>query len=473
MTTAQLFKKFSESINWNAYLYIFYKILYTSLSLLLLSSLSTQDFSAWANINSVIFLMLLWIDFGFRKSVPRYCPEFARSKKLHKRFVKSIILFQAIILIITVPLFFFLAKAIAAALCLKLKAFFFFLGGIIFFNEGIISIMRLIYHAHFWNKQFNLLNSLTSSIEMIANIVLIMHIKASTNLLSCIFITKIISGTIIVIASIAMLRLLYKDTTYPENEKVNTNTLRTDFFKHSGMMWLSNTIKSLTERNFLTPFFTYTLGQEVANLFKVANDGALLFHRAVLKTIGTTDTALLSHIEVSPGNKHLMPLAFKKLTTKVAAICLPLLGILVVIFLCGTIIHDPYVFQTFFILTSGYLLEALFSPYERVLEVKRRYLMLLIAYLPYIFMLCAAYYYHLITLFGLLGSIAVIQGVRLVSSILILIAARKKYSLRFPLRHIATLIIITGSICIFLYIALLQTPCDNPIRTVFKYIVNQ
>src|SRR5581483_10932205 len=87
--------------------------------IVLYRSLSVADFSTWANITSIIFLMLLWIDCGFRKSIPRFCPEFSRDKLLHKRFITYLILFYSTLLMISVPLFISLTDYFSGLFSLK------------------------------------------------------------------------------------------------------------------------------------------------------------------------------------------------------------------------------------------------------------------------------------------------------------------------------------------------------------------
>jgi hypothetical protein len=249
---------------------------------------------------------------------------------------------------------------------------------------------------------------------------------------------------------------MYRKHTHPNvNQKsINYQNLKIDFIKHSAMMWGSNIIKSLTERNFMVPLLTLIFGPGQANLYKVANDSALVFYRTIIKTIGITDTALFSHVEQLRNAKKLMPIAFTKVMTSIAALCLPLSGIVAL----ASVFHhkmfsDECVFQLFFILVFGYLIESLLSPYERILEIKKRYAQLIIAYSPYAIMLAIGIYLNILTLIGLLGSILFIQCVRLVSSLLMIPYARREYTLRLPIKFITTLFMI----CLPIWLSLFGT----------------
>jgi hypothetical protein len=220
------------------------------------------------------------------------------------------------------------------------------------------------------------------------------------------------------------------------------------FIKHSAIMWFNNGCKSLTERNFLVPWFTYIFGPAVANMFKVANEGALLFYRIVVKTIGTTDTAVFAHIVTMDSTKGTWQIAFKKVTAKIAALCIPLFGIIWL--MCqydaiSLIKGDRFVFHIFFIICIALLTEVVCSPSERILEVKANYKDLFIAYAPYFCMLILFSTTPVMTSIGLLSSIFLIHVVRLVSSTLMVFIARIKYNLDDRLTYT---ILILSYVCI-------------------------
>jgi O-antigen/teichoic acid export membrane protein len=448
----QLQIKFSRGLGWNGFFYVLYKILSLSLSLTLFKIMKTEDFSLWANLTSLVFLVLLWIDFGFRKSLPRYCPEFAHSKIALRRFISSIMIFQIIILLCIVPPFIYLQKTIYTTSNINI----YYLGAGLLVVEGIVALLRLIYHSHFWIKPFTLITTITVLLEITICYLLIGYGIRNFDLLKYIIFTKIGSGLITIVISLIILVHMYRKHTHPNvNQKsINYQNLKIDFIKHSAMMWGSNIIKSLTERNFMVPLLTLIFGPGQANLYKVANDSALVFYRTIIKTIGITDTALFSHVEQLRNAKKLMPIAFTKVMTSIAALCLPLSGIVAL----ASVFHhkmfsDECVFQLFFILVFGYLIESLLSPYERILEIKKRYAQLIIAYSPYAIMLAIGIYLNILTLIGLLGSILFIQCVRLVSSLLMIPYARREYTLRLPIKFITTLFMI----CLPIWLSLFGT----------------
>jgi hypothetical protein len=216
--------------------------------------------------------------------------------------------------------------------------------------------------------------------------------------------------------------------------EIHTPPTKHTFIAYSAAMWSSMIIKSLSERNFMLPLLTYTLGPELANIYKVANDGALFFQRAILKTIGTTDTSLLTHAE---HESIYLSQAFQQLMSKIITICLPLLGFFVYSITYGNsiLMSHPTICRLFIIITITYLIESILSPYERVLEVKSHYLKLGLAYSPYvismIILICSPIMHYL----GLVNTILWIQTVRLISSGIMVHFTRSMYGLTLPGWH--------------------------------------
>jgi hypothetical protein len=174
----------------------------------------------------------------------------------------------------------------------------------------------------------------------------------------------------------------------------------------------------------MLPFLTATIGLEAANLFKIANDGALLIYRSIIKTIGTTDTTLLSYAITTHNNP--LPNAFKHLLTTVITLCGLFTGIFVLCIIVATSLGvNTLTVHLFGILTISYLTEAVLSPFERLLEVKFHYWMLFLSYIPYIVgMILIA---SSISSLGLLTCVIIIQLLRISSSLLMTLWAVRTY----------------------------------------------
>lgn len=427
MTTQELFKNFSHGVRWNAAFYIFYKITTTIFTFVLYYTLDTVIFSAWVNINSSLFLLLLWTDFGLRKSITQYSAQLIDKEKY--LFMYHIIWFQIALLILALPLFiYYLFTTLHIALHAILP-----IASAVFISEGCVSLVRSIFHAEFSHKKFNSISTYTYIAELVINITLVYTIPNAVSLICALLSTKLCAN--IIILAISYKLHTRKTDMHASIPHTSWSHIRSQFIQHTSIMWINNNLKSLSERNFLVPFFTHTIGPVYANIFKVANDAALLFYRIAIKTIGTTDTALLAHVQARIDSDEVMPLAFRRLTTKVVGLCLPLLGIIMVVSLQSNYwFNSSFIFYAFIIMATCYLTEILLLPYERLLEIKQNYFLLFIAYVPYSIMLILLFTHQLNTYLGLLGTIACIHGVRLVSLLIMAVCARYYYVAQFPFR---------------------------------------
>jgi len=460
MTTKQLYSKFTQGLKWNALFYVLRKSMSTILTVLLFRQLTAQDFNLWANLYSAIFLTLLWLDFGFRKSLPRYCPQFAKDTKAMKRFITYLVLFQTIVLIFFTPLFIKIAHIITKKLQLTNKIEVFYLGCILFVAEGIISVIRLIYYSYFWQRQFNSKMSVIIIFKTLILFIFILANAKSNILLKTVFVTELLATFVAILLSIIMLKRLYKGKKLISGKISQQKTIR-EFAFHSGIMWINNNIKSLSERNFMMLFFTHLLGPIQANLFKLANDGALLFQRIVVKTIGTTDTSLLSYIEIEDApilksnkkNTKRMENAFATLLIKIISLCIPLLGVLFFIsFNFNNLFENTFVFKIFFVITIFYLFEHMLSPCERLLEVKRRYFLLFFSYVPYIITIATLILFRKAKLLELTGIIVTIHMARLIIYVLTFYFTKTRYKTKFPYKPIIKIVYITIFITVILSI---------------------
>lgn len=433
MTNQELYQRFSQGLNWNAVSYMLYKSATTIVIFLLYKKLETHIFSMYGNINSITFLMLLWLDFGFQKAIPRFALEYAKNQQSLHDFLKRIFFFKVIMLVACIPLYVIVIHKVAHMLLLHNDNYLLYAGVLLFITEGIVSIIRLIYHSFFLHKTFSTINTATLLIELIISIVCIYYIHEGYTLIIALIISKIIANYTLFFAAWYNISLIFGQI-YDQAE-AKTIDLDRQFFLHAIIMYMSTNIKSLTERNFLFPVFTITFGPHITNMFKVANDGALLFYRIVLKTIGTTDTSLFSYALSIDQKNETWQVAFPTLTTKISSLVIPLLGIIYIVYKNGLFIqYDPMIFQLFMIISLGLSLEILFSPYERVLEVKKHYYLLLCAYVPYIVIVTILLVSNTMTYIGMLHSVLVIHTVRLVSTFLMVIITSLYYPCRYPLR---------------------------------------
>lgn len=416
----RLIDSFYTAIGWNAFSYAFYKTSYMLLSCALYTRLSKSDFALWAALMSFIFLGLLFLDCGFRKSVPRYCPEFLTSPALYNTFIRCVAGIQVGILLLALPVCYYWGLPYFQKIVTHHNShFIFIIATILFLLQGCVGLLRIIYYAHFWNKQFTTITTIIGFLEFLLGMGCCFAVKSNNFLLPDILILHCLSSASIVLVTYYKMPSINFYSMTSTTIMVSESLMKRQFIVHSCFMWLANILKSLTERNFLLPYIIYTLGPTVGILFKLANDAALFFYRLALKTLSTNDTGFLSYARQDRGG---IKKAFNTLKKTVLLLVLILISIALVglVYVCYT---TSLASQTFIIIFCvcfiGYMIEIVLSPYERILEVSLDYKALIQAYIPYCIVLTLVLHYQLIAVAGLVPFIVVIQALRSVSSCIV------------------------------------------------------
>lgn len=420
-----LFSSFYKALGWNAFSYIVYKCCAMLLALFLYKRMEQQDFTAWATLTSVTFLLLLFLDCGFRKSVPRYCPDFLATRTTYKRFISTIVVVQITILVLSLPWYYtWVVPSFITPAYQESQKLVYGLAAVFFFLQGIIALLRLIYYAHFWNKQFNTAMAIVVSLESLTAILCCFIDISNRWILTCVLAIHCAGSLVLTLICSSMLFWLpYK--TRPSN-RVSAKTLTSQFITHSCFMWGSNVIKSITERNFLLPYVVYYLGPGVGALFKLTHDASLFFYRFAHKTLATNDTSLLAYARQD--EPFFFKLAFIKLKRTVLLL-VAMISTLACVLSFFSCIYEPAflprsAIALFCIFFLGYMVEIVLSPYERLLEVSREYRSLVVAYMPYCFLLMVMLYTKTIITAGLVPFVAILQLLRCLSSCLMVYKAK-------------------------------------------------
>lgn len=449
----ELQKIFEKAIKWNAIFFAIQKTSSTILTLIIFAKLSTQDFNIWANIFCTIYLALLWLDFGFRKSLPLYGPYFSSDTKLLRKFLNNIIKFQCTILLVLAISFIIFSEYLTAKLNLISKAEIFYLGCALFLSEGILAIIRLVYHSYFKQKEFNLIMSIIVTVKSFVLAYFIISISQSYTLLKTVIFLELLFSIIAIAIFFIKIKSLYISQNKYHGVETQKN-LTAGFILHSFIMWLNNTIKSFSERNFAMLFFTCIFGPLQANIFKITNDFALLIQRIFVKTIGTTDTSVLSYTQIiqdgypakvsydekdkcadwlAKSQRQVMQNTFNNLIKKISYICVPLLAVLFFIaYNFEGLLGRGFNSKLFIFLSCVYLIECILSPYERFLEVKRNYLALTLSYLPYLGIIILITIFRFAIISNIFSMVFIIQVSRLLIYLIMIFVVKNKYRLSFP-----------------------------------------
>lgn len=422
MNNQELLSAFDRALAWNAALYSVYKITSTFLTFLLYSKLTSDDFCLWANTNSIIFMTLLWSDLGLRYAATQFMPVITTSKD-YKKIITTIILCKLALITLSVPIaLILLTKTIPNAQTLTTNQL--VVIAVWYIAEGLVAVMQTIYHAQFQNKRFNLIQS----IVLVAELMVIAYcaIIPSTHLVTDIYLIKAIGGLTITVLAL----MLFKNYEHKHPHTPTDPTLYQRMAEHAAVLWGTSALKSLSERNFLMPIISNISGSAYAAAFKLALDSALLLQRTVLKTIGTADSALLTHARqqgrhTSNTDKEAQDRLINRITW--------IIGLLVIVYggigmySLGSSASQEMV-MLFFVLLCGYAAELRLLPYERMLEVHQAYKDLIYIYAWYALALGVITISFITKSVTPLIYITVLQGIRFATVYWMSRKAKEKYT---------------------------------------------
>ena len=412
--------QFFKALAWNGASYSFYKITNTLFTFILFQKFSTELFSAWALTHSIIFLVLLLLDGGLRKSIPYFVQQFSYSTYVHRLFILSTLAAQIVLLLfLGIPLI-VIGSHYFFPLSLYNNFYWYLIS--IFLVEGVMSLLNTLYQAHFLQNIFGFIYIIALAAETIANF-LVLYFYAGINqqdLLFIFFNNKIISRFIVIIISLAMAHKLthqHKALIKKQSKPLLTR-LFIDFGKHTLIMWATTLAKSLSERNFLLLLFTKLLGPVTANLFKISHDSTLLLQRIVIKTIGVSDTALLAQVQSHQPEK--VQDAFLLLSKTIFRLIVPFVSIALLFVFYKTYSHQNSLAMLciMLIFIISYCIEIILSPYERLLETNKLYSALAKSYAVYFVIFFGATLSFFCFKYCFIFYLLIVQASRVISSFL-------------------------------------------------------
>jgi len=416
-TKDTIYNTFHTAINWNALLYITMNISYTVISTVFFYRLNSELYNTWANITSFIYIILLWCDCGFRKAIPLYLPRMESDPKSLQRFFRFIIFSQLIICSLGMAgLGFILFR-------LTHVTIFVVYGLLIFLLEAPLVLLQSLYHGNFLNREYN------------SRIISLLMVE-----LFCMSLLFFLLPSAILLHAYFMLRIIFLATSnWVTGSKIakhcNTHIAQSNtdgndnklalFVRHSLTMWSTTTLRSLSERNVLVPLLSFTVGLQVANIYKLGNDWALFIQRAIIKSIGTTDISLVAHIN-HYCNYHDINKIFEKIMSKVLILVIPSAFIVFLSLLYHFYNGFSLIFIVFLVLVCSYLFEILCAPYQRILEAQQHYIFLFTVHILYIIipLLCFFAPSH-----SLANILFIVIGIRALTVLCCFIYARRLYGL--------------------------------------------
>jgi len=387
--TLSMLSAFNYACMWNAILYSVHKLISIVLLFFLYLKLSPQLFSSYCSIVSYIFLLLLWGDFGFRKSIACFLPEYEKHSISIKKLFSKLIKIKLIILFFSLPLFIFVSHKTAFNIRTQSASITMLSIAALFISEGIILFFQLIYQVSFLHKQFNTIFIFSLCFHTLVSFIASFYLKSNT-LIFFIFISKSIINSITIFFSYNLFFILdsqlQKLTLISGKKELQASAaslteLPIQFAKHSFFMWIGILVKSSTERNVLFPFFTFIFGTDIANAFKITHETSLFFYRTLFKAIEISDTSLLSYANILSDKSF-----FYHLKKKITFFCTISFSLFFIFFIYKSIFFKTSftLLCLFFTMTTSNIIEVYLSLYERLLEVRRQYTTLLKGYSFYI-----------------------------------------------------------------------------------------
>jgi len=402
---------FLKAIAWNGLLYGFYKISSTLFTIKLFHDVSTETFSVWALMHSAIFLVLVGIDGGLRKSIPKFAQLFIPQSSQHLDFVLRVFIVNFMLLgflglpTLSLMLHYFLPSSYYSLLLWYALN--------IFIIEGIISFCTIVYQAHFIQYLFALPYTAALLLETGINLYYLGTYSLSEQdllimLLRNKIVIKLCMGIIALIVFGYWMRM-QNTKQYPPS---NAEYWEKDFIKHTALMWTSTTIKVLSERNFLLILFTRCINSSTANLFKISHDSTMIFQRIALKIIGVSDTAFLA----KTSDQTAVNSRLKTLLRIIIGFTIPLAFLVTAIFLYQLEKYSTQIILVFLIFTISYCIEIILSPYERLLETHNAYKDLWKSYAPYLIIFLVATASLIIFNLHIIIYLLIIQSGRVISA---------------------------------------------------------
>lgn len=363
---------YNHAIAWNFALFFVMNFSYTLISTSFFYKLTNDQFTLWANLCGLIYLTVLWCDGGMRQTIPTFIPHAFTSQGNRSQFIRWVIGLQTIIGLIGITCLYTIITTLTSdvflvGLCLSIFVF-----------EIILTTMQSFFHGQFLNKEYN--QSLMSFIllEIVVFCGSIFFIPQSF-LLHAYFVYKLIY----LVASISYngQRLFTQLHAYADIKDGNLSY--THFVQHTSTMWGTSVLKSLSERNALVPLITFFLGGHWANIYKVSNDWALFIYRTLIKTIGTSDISFISHV-LHQSSSDAVQTSFTHLFKKCIRMTIPFIVVVAVILIYTLLFDHNKSLIMFVILTISYLLEITVTPYTRVLENRKQYIILVVSHIPFL-----------------------------------------------------------------------------------------
>jgi len=326
-----VYKLFNRGVKWNAFEGIIYQSVLTIHQVILFTVSGYLLYGLIGVLYSILYLSILFFNFGFDKSLATFFASFTKNKKLFKRIFVSQFLVQFIFLgliFFSIVLFnneiidFFSGKF----KCPRLDFGILIILGLLLLSESSKKSLRFVCELAFLNKSIAITEICLILFYTCAFWVLYFFGYGPD--LYLVFLPHLIQS--IVGALIFIYFVFFKIyRLLPDNN--NQENLTAGYFKDIISNRFSNYLNQLSHLlfsgNFVIPFLSSIYGVEQISIFKLLNVISIYFTVILERTFGLTSGALLSHLQnLSKSVKqNALNLATKKLVIVLYAIIIFLL----------------------------------------------------------------------------------------------------------------------------------------------------
>lgn len=305
MININIYKLFYSSLKWNTIEAVVYQTILTIHHILLFSAVAKLDYALIGTIFSLLYLTIVFLNFGLDKSLATFFVDYSKTKSNFKKFFISQILIQLFFLsligLIVIPFKNSIGILFSTNFkCPILENSIWIILAILLVSESLKKTLRTFAQLAFLNKQTTIIETCTITLYFI--FIWTYYLYTSKIDIFIILIPFILES---LASNIFLSIIIYK---FYKNITENLNYVPTDLssshnpsIKNIVFNRLYVYINQLTHLffsgNFIIPFLAYKYGLEQISSLKLTNNIAVFITVLMERIFGITSAALLTHVK--------------------------------------------------------------------------------------------------------------------------------------------------------------------------------
>lgn len=296
MININIYKLFNRSIKWNTIEAIVYQTILTLHQILLFSAVDKLSYALIGTIFSLLYLSIVFLNFGLDKSLATFFLEYTKSKSNFKRFF-MFQLFIQLALLITVGLIFILFKDSISYLfssnfkCPVLENSSWLILSLLLLSESLKKTLRTFAQLAFLNKQTAIIETFAITLYFVT-VWGYYLITSKINLLS-ILIPFVLES---IISNFCLSVVVYKFYQKINNTELNNPSVLT-IVSNRFYVYINQLSHMFFSGNFIIPFLAYIYSLEQISSLKLTNNITVFITVLMERIFGITSAALLTHVK--------------------------------------------------------------------------------------------------------------------------------------------------------------------------------